>query len=78
MKKITYNIILSLSIVFIISYEDLVDGINDNPNDIIVTDVEERLFLTGAQLANVQLNCGHLNRIGECVLGSLLIIVFIF
>ena len=61
MKKITYNLILSLSLIFMISCEDLVEGINDNPNDIIVTDVEERLFLTGAQLANVQLNSGHLN-----------------
>lgn len=72
MKKITYNIILSLSIIFIISCEDLVEGINDNPNDIIVTDVEERLFLTGAQLANIQLNCGHLNRIGGMYSGQLI------
>ena len=46
MKKITYNLILSLSLIFMISCEDLVEGINDNPNDIIVTDVEERLFYT--------------------------------
>ena len=72
MKKITYNLILSLSLIFIVSCEDLVEGINDNPNDIIVTDVEERLFLTGAQLANIQLNCGHLNRIGGMYSGQLI------
>ncbi|MBN09679.1 MAG: hypothetical protein CMC79_04840 [Flavobacteriaceae bacterium] len=72
MKKIIYNLILSLSLLFIISCEDIVEGINDNPNDIIVTDVEERLFLTGAQLANVQINCGHLNRIGGMYSGQLI------
>ena len=72
MKKITYKIILSLSLIFTISCEDMVEGINDNPNDIIVGDVQERLFLTGAQLANVQLNCGHLNRIGGMYSGQLI------
>ena len=72
MKKITYTLILSLSLISIVSCEDLVEGINDNPNDIIVTDVEERLFITGAQLANVQLNCGHLNRIGGMYSGQLI------
>jgi len=50
------------------SCEDVVEGINDNPNDIIVSDVEERLFLTGAQVANVQINCGHLTELVECTL----------
>jgi len=50
----------------------MVEGINDNPNDIIVSDVENRLFLTGAQLANVQINCGHLNRIGGMYSGQLI------
>ena len=72
MKKIIYTITLSLSLLFIISCEDLVDGINDNPNDIIVTDVQERLFLTGAQLANIQINCGHLNRISGMYTGQLI------
>ena len=63
---------LSLSLIFITSCEDILEGINDNPNDIIVSDVEERLFLTGIQLANVQLNCGHLNRIGGMYSGQLI------
>lgn len=54
------------------SCEDIVEGINDNPNDIIISDVEERLFLTGSMLANVQLNCGHLNRIGGMYSGQLI------
>ena len=72
MKKIIYTITLSLSLIFITSCEDILEGINDNPNDIIVSDVEERLFLTGIQLANVQLNCGHLNRIGGMYSGQLI------
>ena len=72
MKKIIYTIVLSLSLIFTISCEDFVDGINDNPNDIIVSDVQERLFLTGAQLANVQINCGHLNRISGMYSGQLI------
>jgi hypothetical protein len=71
MKKFIYTLTLSLSVIFIISCEDLVDGINDNPNDIIVSDVDESLFLTGIQLANIQLNCGHLNRIGGMYSGQL-------
>ena len=51
-----YKIIISLLLIFAVSCEKMVEGINDNPNDIIVSDVEERLFLTGAQLANIQLN----------------------
>jgi|TARA_B110000881_G_C18593665_1_gene529803 hypothetical protein len=72
MKKITYKIILSLSLIFAVSCEEMNEGINDNPNDIIVNDVNENLFLTGAQLANVQLNCGHLNRIGGMYSGQLI------
>jgi hypothetical protein len=72
MKKITYKIILSLSLIFAVSCEEMNEGINDNPNDIIVNDVNETLFLTGAQLANVQLNCGHLNRIGGMYSGQLI------
>ncbi len=72
MKKITYKIILSLLLIFTAACEKMVEGINDNPNDIIVSDVEERLFLTGAQLANVQLNCGHLNRISGMYSGQLI------
>jgi hypothetical protein len=72
MKKIIYTITLSLSLIFITSCEDILEGINDNPNDIIVSDVEERLFLTGIQLANIQLNCGHLNRIGGMYSGQLI------
>ena len=56
----------------ITSCESLVEGINDNPNDIIVSDVENRLFLTGGMIANVQVQCGHLNRISAMYSGQLI------
>lgn len=52
--------------------EDMVEDINENPNDILVQDVETKLFLTGAMLANVQVQCGHLNRISGMYSGQLI------
>jgi len=49
----------------------LVDGINDNPNDLAIDDVDAALFLTGAQLANVVAQGGHLNRISNMYSGQL-------
>ncbi len=72
MKKISYILTIAIALLATVSCEDIVDGINDNPNDIIISDVEERLFLTGSMLANVQLNCGHLNRIGGMYTGQLI------
>lgn len=72
MKKIYTLLSLSLTLLAIISCEDIVEGINDNPNDIIVTDVEERLFLTGGMIANVQVQSGHLNRISGMYSGQLI------
>ena len=60
MKKIFTKSILALLLVFSFSCEDLNEDINSNPNDILITDVEDKLFLTGAQLANIQLQLGCL------------------
>lgn len=72
MKKISYILCITMALLTTVSCEDIVEGINDNPNDIIISDVEERLFLTGSMLANVQLNCGHLNRISGMYTGQLI------
>jgi len=48
-----------------------VDGINDNPNDLAIEDVDANLFLTGAQLANIAAQGGHLNRIAGMYSGQL-------
>jgi hypothetical protein len=72
MKKIYTILSLSLTLLLATSCEDIVEGVNDNPNDIIVSDVEERLFLTGGMIANVQVQSGHLNRISGMYSGQLI------
>ena len=72
MKNIYTKSILALLIVFSFSCEDLNEDINANPNDILTTDVEDKLFLTGAQLANIQIQLGHLNRISGMYSGQLI------
>ena len=38
---------------------DIDKAINDNPNDITLSDVDARLFLNGAQLANFTAQVSH-------------------
>ncbi len=72
MKK--YKIInigfLSL-LLTLFSCQDIVDGINDDPNSIPTEDIEQHLFLTGAQLANISFQVGHLSRISAMYSGQL-------
>lgn len=58
--------------MFLASCQNLVDGINDNPNDILITDIDAELFLTGAMLANSVAQGGHLARIGAMYSGQLI------
>ncbi len=67
-----YIKLLSLTLVVMLaSCTGLVDGINDNPNDIAIEDVDAKLFLTGAQLANIVAQGGHLNRVAGMYTGQL-------
>lgn len=72
MKKLYTKSILALILIFSFSCEDLNEDINANPNDILISDVEDKLFLTGSQLANIQLQLGHLNRISGMYSGQLI------
>jgi hypothetical protein len=72
MKNIYKFLVFSSLIFTAYSCEDIVDDINENPNDLTVSDVGEKLFLTGGQLANIQLQCGHLNRISGMYSGQLI------
>ena len=72
MKNI-YKFLIFISLWYtVFSCEDIVSDINENPNDLIVSDVQEKLFLTGGQLANIQLQCGHLNRVSGMYSGQLI------
>ncbi|MEL7222551.1 MAG: SusD/RagB family nutrient-binding outer membrane lipoprotein, partial [Bacteroidota bacterium] len=68
------NYIKLLALIGLFSFsacESLVDDINDNPNDILIDDVQADLFLTGAMLANVSAQVGHANRIAAMYSGQL-------
>src|SRR5210317_1200575 len=70
MKNFRFLILSFL--ILTISCEKMVEGVNDNPNDISVADVETKLFLTGGLLANIQVQLGHLNRISGMYSGQLI------
>ncbi len=65
------NLLILILSVGAFSCESVVDGINDDPNKITVDELEPRLFLTGAQLANSQVQVGHTNRIAGMYSGQL-------
>lgn len=71
MIKYIKTLLLATLVIFT-SCEELVEGINDNPNDILISDIEPSLFLTGAMLANAQAQAGHLNRIAGMYSGQLI------
>ncbi len=58
--KIAFFILLGMSLV---ACEDLVEGINDDPNNIPIDKVAAVNFLRGAQLANIHVQLGHEQRI---------------
>lgn len=72
MKNILIKSTFILAILFASSCESIVEDINTNPNDILTSDVEDKLYLTGSLLANVQVQLGHLNRIGQMYSGQLI------
>ncbi|MDP6611939.1 MAG: SusD/RagB family nutrient-binding outer membrane lipoprotein [Candidatus Marinimicrobia bacterium] len=47
-------------------------AINDNPNEITLADVDPKLFLNGAQLANAIVQVSHINRICGMYSGQLI------
>ncbi len=63
--------ILAFAVVMI-SCESLVDDINENPNELVLEDVDANLFLNGAQLANAVAQGGHLARIAGMYSGQLI------
>ncbi len=69
-KRISYIVFISLSLV-LFSCQGLVDDINDDPNSIPTEDIDQKLFLTGAQLANISFQAGHLSRIAGLYSGQL-------
>ena len=50
---------------------EIPENLNDHPTDLEVSEVDARLFLNGAQLANVIVQASHLNRITGMYSGQL-------
>ncbi len=69
MKKYLYALIAGLFLIS--SCQDILEDVNDNPNQITPEEIEARLFLTGALLANTSGQAGHLNRISGMYSGQL-------
>ena len=63
--------ILLLLLITLFSCEGIVEDINENPNDILIDDIDAELFMTGAMLANTVAQAGHLNRISGMYSGQL-------
>ena len=68
MKKIIAPL---TAVALIMTGCDVDKSINDNPNEITLKDVDARLFLNGAQLANIIVQVSHLNRISGMFSGQL-------
>ena len=68
MKKI---IVPLTAIALLTTACDVDKALNDNPNEITLADVDSRLFLNGAQLANAIVQVSHINRICGMYSGQL-------
>jgi len=62
MKNI-FKYLFLITLVSLVSCEGLVEGVNDNPNDLVPSDVDPILFMPGTMLANNLAQGGHANRI---------------
>ena len=60
--KIFFFFLIGLSLT---ACESLVEGINDDPNNIPIDALAASSFLRGAQLANIQVQLGHEQRIAS-------------
>jgi hypothetical protein len=70
MKNILKGIFVCIAFCMV-SCESIVEGINDDPNGLVIEEVDADLFLTGAQLANALAQAGHANRMAGMWSGQL-------
>ncbi|PKP33774.1 MAG: hypothetical protein CVU00_09875 [Bacteroidetes bacterium HGW-Bacteroidetes-17] len=71
MKTKNLKYLLVFATIGLSSCEKMVDNINDNPNQLTITAVDPGLFMNGAELANVVLQCGEFNRVAGFYSGQL-------
>ena len=71
--KTMKKIIVPLTAIALLTTGCEIDkSINDNPNEITLADVDPKLFLNGAQLANAIVQVSHINRICGMYSGQLI------
>ncbi len=70
-RLITLYIIICCCAI-LTSCDGLPNDLNDNPNDLTVSDVETRLFLNGAQLANSLVQAGNVSRVAGLYSGQMM------
>ena len=58
--------------IFAMGCESFVDGINENPNQLTLEDIDPGLFLTGAQLSNIDIQLGPYSRTAGYYTGQMI------
>ncbi|MBP1841652.1 SusD/RagB family nutrient-binding outer membrane lipoprotein [Formosa algae] len=70
--KSTYKIYLLIFTAFIsFGCENLVDDLNENPNQLTLDDIDAGLFLNGAELSNIAIQLGSYSRMSAYWSGQL-------
>ncbi len=70
-KNIYKGLFFAIALLMV-SCESIVEDINDDPNGLVIEEVDAALFLTGAQLANALAQAGHANRMAGMWSGQLI------
>ena len=63
MKSIYIKYILIFATIILSGCENIVDNLNENPNQLTLDDVDAGLFLNGAELSNINIQLGAFSRI---------------
>ncbi|PKO99802.1 MAG: hypothetical protein CVU13_04550 [Bacteroidetes bacterium HGW-Bacteroidetes-8] len=72
MKTRIFKYIVVIAVLLFTSCEKLVENINDNPNQLTLDNVKPSLFLNGAELSNIDIQLGYLNRMAGFYTGQLI------
>jgi hypothetical protein len=72
MKTKIFKYLIVISVILFSGCEKLVENINDNPNQLTLDNVKPSLFLNGAELANIDIQLGYLNRMAGFYSGQLI------
>ncbi len=72
MKTTIIKYLAVISVIIFTGCEKLVENINDNPNQLTLDNVSPGLFLNGAELSNIDIQLGYLNRMAGFYSGQLI------